>query len=280
MDPQVSTSSGQHSQAASLPESSPIAFKQQLLAALNDECEIMDLLSMRKWDQIVIIQFQGTKYVLICDAEALPRSVYLRILLIMYTSDWSFSLRFEELDDDIIYCYFQLKYTRDKRRQVLESFSSTLPKHPASAQLDGDIFLPIGSLAENFKYRDNGYVCMLNLSTNPISIWALYDYHHDSDKPICEYKPMTRAKSVMWGSDLILLYEDIKDWDPNSGSVTPWKPPGQEMYGLGNMVRGHTVFPPEDLLDAVTQDQDDNNTVEEREGNEHVAEIEGGSAAQ
>ena len=110
-------------------------------------------------------------------------------------------------------------------------------------------------------------------------MWAVYDYYHDSDKPICEYKPMTRANSVMWGSDLILLYEDIKDWDSDSGSVTPWKSRGKEMYALGNMVRGHTVFPPEDLLDAVTQDQEGSDAVEEGDDNEHAVEIGGEKAA-
>ena len=94
-------------------------------------------------------------------------------------------------------------------------------------------------------------------------MWALYDYYHDQDKPICEYMPMTRAESVMWGSDLILLFEDIKDWHPDSGSVTPWVSPGKEMYALGNMVRAYTVLPPEEFLDAVTQDQDSDNAVEE-----------------
>ena len=84
----------------------------------------------------------------------------------------------------------------------------------------------------------------------------------------------------MWGSDLILLYEDIRDWDSDRGSVTPWEPPGKEMYALGNMLRGHTVFPPEDLLDAVTQDQDSDNAAEGGEDDEHATEIVGGSAAQ
>ena len=111
-------------------------------------------------------------------------------------------------------------------------------------------------------------------------MWAVYDYHHDSDKPICEYKPMTRAKSVMSGGDLILLYEDIKDWDSDSGSVTPWKSPGKETYALGNMLRGHTVFPPEDLLDAVTQDQESDDAVAEGDNDERTVETAGGSAAQ
>ena len=110
-------------------------------------------------------------------------------------------------------------------------------------------------------------------------MWALYDYYHDQDKPICEYAPMTRAESVMWGSDLILLYEDIKDWHPDNGSVTPWMSPGKEMYALGNMVRAHTVFPPEDLLDAVTQDEDSNNAVEEGDEDEYAAEVAEGNAA-
>lgn len=110
-------------------------------------------------------------------------------------------------------------------------------------------------------------------------MWAVYDYFHDDTKIICEYQPLTRATSVMWGSDLFLLYEDIKDWNPNSGSVASWKPPGKEMHLLGNMLRGHTIFPPEDLLDAVTQDQDSNNAVEEDDGNQHAAESAGGSAA-
>ena len=121
---------------------------------------------------------------------------------------------------------------------------------------------------------------MLNLSTNPISMWAVYDYFHDSNKIICEYAPMTRARSVMWGSDLILLYEDIKDWHPHDGSVTPWKSPGKEMYALGNMLRGHTVFPPEELLEAVTQDQESNDAVEEAGDSKYTAEIAEGSGVQ
>ena len=89
MDPQVSTSSGQHSQTTDTSDSGPINFKQRLLAALNDECEIMDLLSEREppWGEVVILEFQGIKYVLIPDAEALPRSVHPSILLTIHTSD-------------------------------------------------------------------------------------------------------------------------------------------------------------------------------------------------
>lgn len=119
---------------------------------------------------------------------------------------------------------------------------------------------------------------MLNISTSPMSMWAVYDYYYDSHKPISEYKPMTRAESVMWGSDLILLYEDINDWYPGGVSVTPWRLPEKEMYALGNMVRGHTVFPPEDLMDAVMQYEDSDNAIEEG-GSEHTAKIAGGSAA-
>ena len=74
---QIVPSAGQHSQAAAIPDYSPIAFKQELLAAFDDDCEIMDLLRLREWDKIVILQFQGIEYVLICDVEALPRSVHL-----------------------------------------------------------------------------------------------------------------------------------------------------------------------------------------------------------
>ena len=87
MAQQVTPPSGQHSQAATLPESSPIAFKQQLLAALNDECEIMGLLSRRGWDDIMILQLQGIVYILCPDAEALPRSVHPSIPLVTQTSD-------------------------------------------------------------------------------------------------------------------------------------------------------------------------------------------------
>ena len=79
---QVAPSSGQHSQATTIPDFSPIAFKQQLLAALNDECEIMCLLSEREWSDPMILQFQGVMYILVRDVEALPRSVHLRVLLV------------------------------------------------------------------------------------------------------------------------------------------------------------------------------------------------------
>ena len=77
MASQVSTSLGQQSQATFISESGPIGFKQRILAALNDEGEIMGLLSQREppWGKVVILQFQGIHYVLIRDAEALPRSV-------------------------------------------------------------------------------------------------------------------------------------------------------------------------------------------------------------
>ena len=112
-----------------------------------------------------------------------------------------------------------------------------------------------------------------------MSMWAVYDYYYDHRKLICEYKPITRAQSVMWGSDLILLYEDINDWHPDGVSVTPWKLPEKEMYALGNMTRGHTVFPPEDLMDAVMQYEDNDDAAEEGDDNEHATEIAGGSAA-
>ena len=139
--------------------------------------------------------------------------------------------------------------------------------------------MPIGSLKESHKIRGTGYVCMLNISTNPMSMWAVYDYYHDDYKPICKYMPMTRVPSIMWDSDLILLYEDIKDWHPDSGSVTPWISPGKEMYMLGNMVRSHIVFPPEDLIDAVMQYEDSDKTVEEGDDNAHAAETAGGKSA-
>ena len=97
MDPQVSTSSGQHSQTTDMSDSGPIDFKQRLLAALNDECEIMDLLSEREppWGEVVILQFEGIKYVLMRDAEALPRSVDASILLIIHASDSTLAFGFK-----------------------------------------------------------------------------------------------------------------------------------------------------------------------------------------
>lgn len=83
----VAPSSGQPSHTTNISASSPIEFKRQLLAALDDEWEIMYLLSMREWDEIMIFQFQGIEYVLVCDVEALPRSVDLDILYIIHASD-------------------------------------------------------------------------------------------------------------------------------------------------------------------------------------------------
>lgn len=93
MAQQVASSLGQPSQAAASRDSSPIAFKQHLLASLNDECEIMNMLSMQEWDKIAVCQFQGIEYVLICDPEPLPRSVHLSIPLI--TPKFNSSLAFD-----------------------------------------------------------------------------------------------------------------------------------------------------------------------------------------
>ena len=97
MAAQVSFSSYQQSPAVGTWDSGPVDFKQFLLAALNDPCEIMELLSERKppWGEVVILQFEGIKYELVRDAEALPRSVYVGITPIMHTSNWALAFDFK-----------------------------------------------------------------------------------------------------------------------------------------------------------------------------------------
>ena len=95
MAQQIVPSSGQLSHATNISASSPLEFKRQLLAALDDEGEMMYLLSIRKWDEIVIFRFQGIEYVLACDVEAIPWSVDLGILLIIHVSDWTLAFDFK-----------------------------------------------------------------------------------------------------------------------------------------------------------------------------------------
>ncbi|KAL8945479.1 MAG: hypothetical protein Q9211_000005 [Gyalolechia sp. 1 TL-2023] len=110
------------------------------------------------------------------------------------------------------------------------------------------------------------YVCLLNVSTTPISVWLMYDYVADDGD--IEYQStmavyddsiegkvtpdLMKTEKLLGGQDLVLLYRDIDDWvagEGMDGSATSEKGKGET---LGPSIRAWTRKPPKTLLDEIT----------------------------
>lgn len=87
--------------------------------------------------------------------------------------------------------------------------------------------------------EDNDSVVQLG-DTNMV-----YDGYPDGGAP----RKMKKAKDLLEGQDMVLLYLDIADWNPEKAKVLP-KPATK--FCLGPSTRAITRKPPKDLLDAVT----------------------------
>ena len=116
--------------------------------------------------------------------------------------------------------------------QCLLHFSSNLPKqeYDSKPKINGDFFLPLGWLVETDK---NGsmfatrYVCMLNISTKPLSLWLMFDYLIKDYRKSTIISDLSRiydngeegvwsglyatAKNMIGDKDLVLVYKDVKD---------------------------------------------------------------------
>ncbi|KAL8833122.1 MAG: hypothetical protein Q9170_004480 [Blastenia crenularia] len=173
--------------------------------------------------------------------------------------------RFVNVDDS---CYIQIGAAH-------HLFSSQLPKNPRLAANNTnnnnspDICLPLGHLVEHWptagEYCPTRYACLLNISTLPLSIWLMYDYvtddgdyellntaavYDDSREGYLSFEMLQRAKTreLLRGKDLVLFYQDIKDWVPGGGRDGG---EGFQCWDLGCRMRAWTARPPKDLLDDI-----------------------------
>ncbi|KAI4120894.1 MAG: hypothetical protein LQ338_006701 [Usnochroma carphineum] len=133
-----------------------------------------------------------------------------------------------------------------------------------------DYFLPLGWLVENG--NTTRYVCLLNISSSPMSVWLMYDYVFvdDEDDDVVELEntkmiydgyldggtpeTMMKTKELVEEQDMFLLYRDIADWDPKKPKAgpNPATKAGKSRCSLGPSARAVTRKPPRDLLDAIT----------------------------
>lgn len=157
-------------------------------------------------------------------------------------------------------CYIQVQH--EKARY----FRAKLPKNHIADDTGADFFLPLGWLVENGRdggYCPTRYVCLLNVSSLPMSVWLLYDYIFEDidDDRLIELEDtemvydysideratgvLTVARDLFQGQDIVLLYRDIADWDPKGGSC-------EFADLLGSSTRAVTCRPPKLLLDNIT----------------------------
>ncbi|KAL8904882.1 MAG: hypothetical protein Q9207_002977 [Kuettlingeria erythrocarpa] len=222
-----------------------VRFKKGLLATLNQEVQLFDHISQLQRYQVYLGHVNGTHFTI-------------------EISD----LVLEHMGKDLCQsCYIQIHSEKESTAQH-DLFRSNLPKHVSAPDTTADLFLPLGWLVEhgkNAKYCPTRYVCLLNISTMPMSLWLMYDYV-DIDKEI-EFKntmvvyddmrhgeatpKLTKAKDLFQGKDLILLYRDVAQWDPNSHTYQFAN--ASLNYSLGASTRIVTCTPPKRLLDAITQ---------------------------
>lgn len=181
--------------------------------------------------------------------------------------------------------YIQIDYKEfapTQETQSLEThqrFSSNLPKQPfaSDAEVKSDFFLPLGWLVEsNAKgmKRATRYVCMLNISTKPLSPWLMFDYltkdtkgktisipdlTYIYDDEVYGVRPgfcdMTSAKNSIGSKDVLLVYKDVEDWNPRGGdfgSTTDNSLLQSLSFCLGPSTQAIGVVPPQTLLDHVT----------------------------
>ncbi|KAI4125731.1 MAG: hypothetical protein LQ338_004121, partial [Usnochroma carphineum] len=172
-------------------------------------------------------------------------------------------------EDDSI--YIQTEY-RTSTTSEPQYFRSSLPQHPllTNRAEHADYFLPLGWLVENG--TTTRYVCLLNISSSPMSVWLMYDYVFldDEDEDVVELEntkmiydgylnggaPETKMKTkeLVEEQDMFLLYRDIADWDPKKPKAGP-KPAtkaGKSPCSLGPSARAVTRKPPKNLLYAIT----------------------------
>lgn len=142
------------------------------------------------------------------------------------------------------------------------AFTSQLPKHKAALadEVDGDFFLPLGLLVDEDTKEITRYVCALNISTNPTSMWLIYDYYGDDENgDAAEYgmykdsssydregNLIEARRNCLYEFDIGLLYEDVSDWamDRIATNVS-------FQQKLGDGLRARKIHPPKELLQAI-----------------------------
>ncbi|KAL8919374.1 MAG: hypothetical protein Q9208_006827 [Pyrenodesmia sp. 3 TL-2023] len=163
-------------------------------------------------------------------------------------------------------CYIQIRSSGTCAPQ-LHGYRSRFEKNAMAINTEADFFLPLGYLVEHGKdgmFCPTRYACLLNISTQPMSIWLMYDYVVDcdielqntiavyDDSIIGEANPeLTKAESLLRGSDIMLLYRDITDWVPNAS--TYGTADVTEKCLLGPSTRAFSCAPPKCLFDNIGQ---------------------------
>ncbi|KAL9030709.1 MAG: hypothetical protein Q9196_001207 [Gyalolechia fulgens] len=235
-----------------------VRFKKELYPKLNVEDQLFDH----------IFQFRD-EHVYLCSADDTHFTIQPCELVLEHPGT-------VDAQDDS--CYIQIR-SRDKSTSPFHGFCSPLRKNAKAKDTEADFFLPLGWLVEHGKdglYCPTRYVCLLNISTQPMSIWLVYDYvvrneiDYDSDDEsdseierrdtYAVYNDsvtgngaleLKKAVELLRGNDLILLYRDITSWAPNpttcgSAEIT-------EKHLLGPWTRAFTCAPPKCLLDDISQ---------------------------
>ncbi|KAL8901820.1 MAG: hypothetical protein Q9207_005012 [Kuettlingeria erythrocarpa] len=221
-----------------------VRFKKSLLAKLKEQDQLFDHI------------FQsGDEEVYLCSVNDTYFTIQISDLVLEHQG------RINAHDDS---CYIQIRFG-GKSAPQLHGYCSRFNKTAMATTTEADFFLPLGWLVEHGKdgmYCPTRYVCLLNISTQPMSIWLMYDYV-DCDLEIQNTtavyddsiigeaaSELTKAESLLGGSDIMLLYRDITDWVPNAttyGTVDV-----TEKRLLGPSTRAFTCTPPKHLLDNIS----------------------------
>ncbi|KAI4127091.1 MAG: hypothetical protein LQ338_003377 [Usnochroma carphineum] len=242
-----------------------LGFKQLVFAYFNDEPELFFHVYLKRGDNepITLFKVNGTAFTIQTTDFLLDQWVM---------STVSYFIEEAHVDKDGS-CYIQIEY-RDATTSEVRRFRSDLPKNPLITDKDEpDSFLPLGWLVENGtdgrKYTTR-YVCLLDISTSPISVWLMYDYvfiDFEDDDQVFELEDtkmvydgyfdgrapqnMTKARDMVKGQDTILLYQNVADWDPRKACFEHAKL-GETSYHLGPSTRAVTRKPPKNLLNGIT----------------------------
>ncbi|KAL8651130.1 MAG: hypothetical protein Q9210_003431 [Variospora velana] len=222
-----------------------VRFKKGLLAKLKEEDQLFDHI------------FQsGDEEVYLCSVNDTHFTIQISDLVLEHPG------RINAQDDS---CYIQIRFG-GKSTPQLHGYCSRFKEKAMAATTEADFFLPLGWLVEHGQdglYCPTRYVCLLNISTQPMSIWLMYDYVDCDlelqntmavydDSTIGEAAPeLTKAEGLLRGSDIMLLYRDITDWVPNAttyGTVDV-----TEKRLLGPSTRAFTCKPPKCLLDNISR---------------------------
>ncbi|KAL8941829.1 MAG: hypothetical protein Q9216_002007 [Gyalolechia sp. 2 TL-2023] len=202
-------------------------------------------------------------------------------------------LHSEWLDDDISVIMYNSKtyYLRPDmdilhhhpphQQQEADTFYSQLFACPevnltspfnSANHASGDFFLPLGSLVETASEKSKGekrltnYIWALNISTDPVSLWLVFDYvtadslDRNTTVDLCEMYPNQRSKDdqllYIWDRakphgylelrtewDVLKVFDDIdKDWQPEEPRVT--KLDAATKYLLGSKMRAYRLVKP------------------------------------